>query len=233
MPRGTRGPESRHEEQPRQIRQAPPPACLAGMARESSRDSASAAVLMMGEFCAHGEPTMTIFDIVIDGAQVLEMAAILDDEGEDDEGPEGVASGKGTRPAAADDEADEDEADEEEDDEGDDEDDEGMEDEPNIPLLAVRKPGTSTWYAVFRREWEERGEGLMELKRTALTADEVEQLDAESMELVRMSVGFEYPCDAASAEDVSWMAIDVIFEEADEEDEAPGEPRCIVSAEMQ
>lgn len=57
---------------------APPPTYLDGVARETTPASPAAQALLMGRFCGHGEPTMTIFDIVIDGAEILEVGAIAD-----------------------------------------------------------------------------------------------------------------------------------------------------------
>lgn len=72
------GPLSRLEAPKRQIIGAPPPAILDGIARESTKKSAAAKELSKGTCCGHGEPTMTIFDIVIDGAEDIEISWIPD-----------------------------------------------------------------------------------------------------------------------------------------------------------
>lgn len=78
------GPLSRLEAPKRQIRGAKPPTYLDGLVRESTPASKAAKALFKGEFCGHGEPTMTIFDIVIDGAEVLEVGGVSDSEVEED-----------------------------------------------------------------------------------------------------------------------------------------------------
>lgn len=64
----------------RQIRGAPPPTVLDGIVREATKSSAAAKALFKGEFCGHGEPTMTIFDVVIDGAEELDVSVIPNPE---------------------------------------------------------------------------------------------------------------------------------------------------------
>ncbi len=60
---------------------AVPPRFIAGVSRESTTSS-SAAELKKGIFCGHGEPTYTVFDIVIDGRDRLETLAIYSKENE-------------------------------------------------------------------------------------------------------------------------------------------------------
>lgn len=67
---------------PRQIRGAVPPSIFDGMLREATPESRSARELAKGKFCGHGETTMTIFDVVIDGHDVLEFSAITDESSE-------------------------------------------------------------------------------------------------------------------------------------------------------
>ena len=71
-------PLSRLSAPKRQILGAPPPTFLTGIARAASPASPTAKALYSGEFCGHGEPTMTIFEIVIDGAEMLEVGAVTD-----------------------------------------------------------------------------------------------------------------------------------------------------------
>lgn len=72
-------PLDRVEQPKRQIKGAPPPTILDGLARESADDSSAAVALRLGKFCGHGEPTMTLFDVVIDGSDVVEFQAIADE----------------------------------------------------------------------------------------------------------------------------------------------------------
>lgn len=62
----------------RPIRGAVPPTYLDGLVVEATKKSPAAKALFKGEFCGHGEPTMTIFDVVIDGASEIELSAIAD-----------------------------------------------------------------------------------------------------------------------------------------------------------
>lgn len=64
----------------RQIKGAPPPACLEGLVREATEASPAALDLLEGACCGHGEPTLTAFDVVIDGVDVLEVSVIIDRE---------------------------------------------------------------------------------------------------------------------------------------------------------
>ncbi|MBL8763298.1 MAG: hypothetical protein JNM07_03390 [Phycisphaerae bacterium] len=68
---------------PRQILGAPPPTYLDGFVRESTRRSPAAKELLRGRFCGHGETTMTVFDVVIDGQTELELDGIGNDEGDE------------------------------------------------------------------------------------------------------------------------------------------------------
>jgi hypothetical protein len=176
------GPLSRFDEPKRQILGAPPPSFLDGIAREASKNSPAAKALLKGEFCGHGEPTMTVFDVVIDGEDVLDIAVRMDEEDEEDE-----------------------------------------EMEANLPLVAVRTPG-GDWVAIFRREWEEAQATLEGTPRTTLTPAEAAQLDPD-MRRGRVAIGFEYPCDATSRDDVGWLTIDVVLE-------GERKPVCLVDAEI-
>lgn len=55
------------------IRGAPPPACFAGFVRPSTKASPAADELLKGEFCGHGEPTFTVFDVVLGGSDIVEV----------------------------------------------------------------------------------------------------------------------------------------------------------------
>lgn len=76
------GPLSRLREPKRQIKGAPPPTYLDGRAEEARPDSPVARDLFEGGCCGHGEPTMTIFEVVIDGHRTLELGAVMDEEDE-------------------------------------------------------------------------------------------------------------------------------------------------------
>jgi hypothetical protein len=174
------GPMSRLSAKKRQILGAPPPTILDGIAREATAKSPAAKALFKGEFCGHGEPTMTIFDIVIDGVSELEISGVMDEDDPDNE--------------------------------------------QNLPLVVVRKPGDKKWTVLFRREWEERGAGLEGVKRTPLSPSDASDVN-EEIGLGQVSVGFEYPCDAESKDGVSWMTVDVLFK-------GEKSPTCIVNAEL-
>lgn len=173
------GPLSRLDAPKRQIKGAPPPSYLEGIVRESTPASPAAKELFKGKFCGHGEPTMTVFDIVVDGAEELEIAAIGDEQ-VDEEGR-------------------------------------------NVVLLAVRKPD-GQWIALFRREWEDAMASLVEVRSTKVRPVEVKRF-AEARLTGRVSIGFEYPCDADSRDTVSWLTIDAL---------EPGKrkPICLVNAEV-
>lgn len=72
------------------IANAQPPGFLAGFVREPATSEASS-VLAKGTFCGHGEPTFTVFDIVIGGHERLDVATsfIMEDEDEGDDDEEG------------------------------------------------------------------------------------------------------------------------------------------------
>lgn len=83
LPENAPAPLSRMEQPPRQILGAPPPSFLEGIARESTDASPAAAELREGRCCGHGEPTFTVFDVVIDGSDVVEVSAIADPDDPD------------------------------------------------------------------------------------------------------------------------------------------------------
>lgn len=66
------------------IANAEPPPFLAGCVREPATTDA-AKVLVHGTFCGHGEPTYTVFDIVIDGQERLDVVTFFVDDDEDEE----------------------------------------------------------------------------------------------------------------------------------------------------
>lgn len=70
------GPLSRLNKPARQIRGAPPPMLLEGMTRDAGKASMAAKELLKGKFQGHGEPTIAIFDIVLEGEEELEIGAI-------------------------------------------------------------------------------------------------------------------------------------------------------------
>lgn len=176
---GTPGPLSRLDSPKRQIRGATPPTYLHGLVRESTTESRSAKALFKGEFCGHGEPTMTIFDVVIDGVEVIEIGAI----------PDSVAEEEGR----------------------------------NVVLLAARKPN-GPWLALFRRAWEDAQAMLVDVKSPKIQPGEARRISQDILR-GRVSIGFEYPCDADSPNAVSWMTIDVL-------EEGKRKPHCLVNAEL-
>jgi hypothetical protein len=77
--------EAISRKRPKQIIGAPPPTYLDGLTRDAGKDSPAAKALLRGKFCGHGEPAMTVFDLVIDGQSDLEINGFHDDE----ENPDG------------------------------------------------------------------------------------------------------------------------------------------------
>lgn len=153
----------------KRITGAPPPTCLDGLVVESLGKTNPAKKLVKGKFCGHGEPTFTVFDVVIDGVDELEFGAI-------EYSPEEEAS-------------------------------QVIDEEAGPWVLAVRIPGASgPWHVIFRREWEERSETLSHILRTELSRDEEARLLPEIM-VGRASVGLEYPADANSRDEATWMTI--------------------------
>lgn len=171
------GPMSRHTAPKRQILGAPPPAYLEGLVREATKQSPAAKELLRGKFCGHSEPTMTVFDVVIDGTDMLEVSGIPDAEDE----------------------------------------------ERNVQLLACRVPG-GRWVPLFRNTWEELQQTLEGVTPEPVSESEAEQLEVAMM-VGRVSIGFEYPCDATSRDTVTWLTVDVLFD-------GQKKPQCVVDAEM-
>jgi hypothetical protein len=165
---------------PRQIRGAVPPTAFEGLLREAGPTSPAAAELRNGKFCGHGETTMTIFDVVINGQDVLEFSAITD---------EACEQGRG-----------------------------------NAPVVVVRVPGEEHWTVVFRSAWEEGQQGLLGCERGALTAEESAAV-RQPPGVGRVSIGFEYPGDARSRDDVSWLTLDFL-------PEGEAQPMCLIDAEL-
>lgn len=154
------------------IKGASAPACFAGMLRPSTKASPAAGDLLTGGFCGHGEPTYTVFDVVLGGGDVVEVCVEHDEEGE-------------------------------------------------VMLVLCRedaagalKPGargakaTSPWRVLYDAAWVEQGEGLVGLEAGAAGAEQVARVNSQ-VERGHMSIGFEYPADAESAEHVSWLSIHV------------------------
>jgi hypothetical protein len=174
------GPMSRFSAKKRQIRGAPCPTLLDGIAREATGESAAATELFKGNFCGHNEPTMTIFDIVIDGKHELEITGFADEQTEEG---------------------------------------------GNLLVLLARAAGSGgEWRVLFRREWEENQAMLDGVEPEYLSSEEVAEMEPD-IARVRVAIGFEYPCDAQSRDDVSWMTIDVL-------DSQSSEPACVVNAEL-
>lgn len=83
-------------------------------------------------------------------------------------------------------------------------------DDPPLPrLIAARAPG-GPWHALFRHEWAEQQNALRNITKAGCTPEESAQLD-EATDPVRAAVGFEYPCDAESPDDASWMILDFLL----------------------
>ena len=171
---------ARWEAPKRQIKGAPPPTCLDGLVREAKPDSMAARSLRDGAWCGHGEPTLSVFDVVIDGHDLLEISVIEDPEDADRE--------------------------------------------RNHLAIVVRPPGGREWKPVFRREWEDRQETLQGVSFMPLSAEEAAAVARKALR-GRVSVGFEYPCDADSRDTVSWIEIHGV-------PEGKTECLCLASAEL-
>lgn len=175
------GPLSRLRAPKKQISGAPAPSYLDGLVREASKKSSAARELLKGKFCGHGEPTMTVYDIVIGEHEVIEISGVMD---------------KRT-----------------------------MQDGDNPALVVVRAPEAgSDWHILFDRSWSDELKMLAGARQRRIKASEKRELE-KNKGLARVSIGFEYPCDATSRDDASWLAIDALVE-------GGPKPGCIVSAEI-
>lgn len=85
IPSGEDAPLSRiSKKNKKPIAGATPPPFLAGFTREPATTQA-AKIIKTGVFCGHGEPTFTVFDIVIDGQDYLDVITFFSEEAEEDE----------------------------------------------------------------------------------------------------------------------------------------------------
>ncbi len=174
------GPMSRFSAKKRQILGAPCPSYLDGIVREATKNSPAAKDLFEGKFCGHDEPTMTIFDIVIDGKDQIDITGFADEETEEG---------------------------------------------GNLMVFLARASGSKgDWRVLFRREWEENQATLEGIEPEFLSDEEVAELEPDIV-TVRVAVGFEYPCDAQSRDEVSWITIDIL-------DPETNQPACVVNAEL-
>ena len=113
-----------------------------------------AALMMTGEFCGHGEPTFTVFDLVLDGSREFELSLPFE-PGE----------------------------------------------EPTVQIRSIA--GQGDWKSLF---------SIRHLFPNACYqpggAPPQPVMDEHSNLIpVRAAIGFEYPPDAASVDEVSWIAI--------------------------
>ena len=185
------------QEDRKPIRGAAAPSHLAGVVVEARGDGPSAS-LMNGEWAGHGEPTFTVFDVEIDGSRDVELAVETDEEIDEEEM---------------------------------DEDDEG----PMIRRVLARAVGSDgPWTVLHDVSWgmdEEVGRTFPWCPPQAEMddSDEIEPVTTEEgdVETFRVSIGLEYPPDAQSVGDVSWVAIVAVGTEDDGE-----EVFCVVSEEM-
>ena len=175
------GPLSRLRAPKKQIFGAPAPSYLAGLVREASKKSPAARELLKGRFCGHGEPTLTVYDVVIGVHEVLEISGVMDNR--------------------------------------------TLQDGDNPALVVVRVPeARSDWHILFDRSWSDGLRMLTGARQRRIKASEKRELE-KNKGLARVSIGFEYPCDAASPDDVSWLAIDALVE-------GGRKPECVVNAEI-
>ncbi|MFG0284524.1 MAG: hypothetical protein ACF8R7_08900 [Phycisphaerales bacterium JB039] len=80
---GQQGRSERFSDPPIVIEGAEPPSYLAGRVRLALLDSAAAAMLLEGDFGGHGEPTVAVFDVILDGHEELEISVLIDDPDEE------------------------------------------------------------------------------------------------------------------------------------------------------
>jgi hypothetical protein len=191
-------PISRLDQEDRKpIRGAAAPSHLAGVAVEARGDGPSAA-LMNGEWAGHGEPTFTVFDVEIDGSRELELAVETDEEIDEEEM---------------------------------DEDDEG----PMIRRVLARRAGSGgPWTVLHDVTWgldEQVGRSFPWCPEGLETDDddEIQPVTTEDgePETFKVSIGLEYPPDAQSVGDVSWVAVVAVGAAGEEE-----EVFCLMSEEM-
>lgn len=152
------------------IANAEPPPFLGGCVREAK--SLASSVLVKGTFCGHGEPTYTVFDIVVDGADRLDVVTFFEGDEDEEDGDEG---------------------------------------EQEAAVVLVRPcGGTGPWLVVYSVEWrDESGDLYPPSEPEWHTFDEEEAADVmETAEPSLVSIGFEYPPDADSLGEFSWLAID-------------------------
>lgn len=162
----------------RPIAGAQPPPFLAGFVREPATSEASK-VLVQGTFCGHGEPTFTVFDVVIGGHERLDVVTFFESETNEDK-PE-------------------------------DEDEDGESEGEDAAAVLVRPCGeTGPWLVIYSREWKnEYGDLYPPDAPEWHTFDADEEQDvAETAQPALVSIGFEYPPDADSINEFSWIAVD-------------------------
>ena len=172
----------------RPIQNAAPPPFLSGFTRQPPT-SPAAAVLVQGTFCGHGEPTYTVFDVVIGMHERLDVVTFFDEDAEEEDDAEDGRS------AAA---------------------------------VLVRPTGeTGPWLVIYSEMWRDEGGDLYPPDSPEWkTFDEEEERDVmETAEPSRVAIGFEYPSDADSINEFSWIAIDAW------PDGHKGEPYVLVSVE--
>ncbi len=171
------------------IARAEPPPFLTGFTREPASTLASK-VLVQGTFCGHGEPTYTVFDIVINGHDRLDVVTFFAGDEEDDDDPE--AEGQ------------------------------------DAVLVLARPCGVKgDWLVVFSEEWRDESGDIHVPDAPELHAfdDEEEEEVSETAQPALLSIGFEYPPDADSLNEFSWLALDAWPDDHDDE------PYVLVSTE--
>lgn len=186
---------------------APAPAHLASCVREPDPEG-PAAVLFEGGWCGHGEPTFTVFDIALSGEDELEVAIETFDDMEEDEAAE--------------------------------EDEEG----PPVRRVLVRPYGSdAAWTVLHDILWgldEELGRVYPWCPESVIEDDDADIepvcLDDGTPERFRVSIGLEYPPDAQSVGDISWVTIVATGEsepefDSENEDDEDGGVFCLLSAE--
>lgn len=191
-------PASRLDEDDRRpIAGAQPPTHLGGCVREAD-GSGPSAFLSDGEWCGHGEPTFTVFDVVLDGTDELEVAVeTFDSMDEEDEGDEG----------------------------------------PPVRRVLVRPSGShGEWTVIHDATWgldDDLNRVFPWTPDDRVTDDDPDiqpvLTEDDQPEKFRVSIGLEYPPDAQSAGDISWVTIIASGLAADDDED---DVFCLVSEEM-
>lgn len=164
---GELAPIDRSDMRPRRpVLGAAPPDWLSGLVREAANDG-PAGFLWNGDFCGHGEPAYSVFDIRIENHELLEICLIQDAQ---------------------------------------------------IGSLLTARPKNSErpWNILHHGEWFRSGTA----KPTAPVSKRADEFMAQpgpgGNRAMRLAIGFEYPIECTSPNDISWVTVALMEEDASE-----------------